>query len=46
VRAELSRRHREKVPRSRQATAAIFGSYAREIGKLLTLIHKCLQDYS
>ena len=45
VRAELSRRRREKVPRSRQATAAVFGSYAREIGKLLTLIHKRMQDY-
>ena len=45
VRAELSRRRREKVRRSRQATAAIFGSYAREIGKLLTLIHKPMQDY-
>jgi hypothetical protein len=46
VRAELSRRHREKVPRSRQAKSVVFGSYAREIGKLLTLIHKCLQNYS
>ena len=45
MRAELSRRRREKVRRSRQATAAIFGSYAREIGKLLTLIHKRMQDY-
>ena len=35
VRAELSRRHREKVPRSRQAKSVVFESYAREIGRVI-----------
>jgi hypothetical protein len=42
VRAALSRRQREKVPRSRQAQSVMFVSYARAIGRVINSYSQAL----
>jgi hypothetical protein len=45
VRAALSRRQREKVPRSRQAQSVMFVSYARAIGRVINSYSQALASY-